>query len=293
MQQQVVRSRVAGRRGFTVVELIVVVGVVAVLLGLLFPALASVRGAGRMTTELSAARQLMAAYSNYSVANRDLVLPGYDRNLRARDDSGNVINTTYDAGNLIAARYPWRLAPYLDYNFEGLYNNEHSDVLADLRAERPEDYMYIVSLYPSLGLNSVWVGGHQGLGLRTGTDRGWVDAFGRFYVTRMSEVRRADEMLVFASARRSDPFAPSEVYEGAYDIQSPYRTGASGELWAESWDPAAAPGSFGNLSFRHEGEAVTAFIDGHTETFGPDQLRDMRYWARDADAADWTLEPRD
>ena len=51
------------RRGFTVTELLVVVGVITLLMGLLLGGLLRARGAGRNTKQLSDARQLFTAWT--------------------------------------------------------------------------------------------------------------------------------------------------------------------------------------------------------------------------------------
>src|SRR3954471_20553037 len=54
------------RRGFSLVELIVVVGVIALLLGILMPVLSAARGAAATTRCASNMRQVMIAMTNYA-----------------------------------------------------------------------------------------------------------------------------------------------------------------------------------------------------------------------------------
>src|SRR4051794_6999870 len=65
------------RRAFTLVELLVVIGVIAVLIALLLPALNKAREASNRTMCLSNLRQIHVAFSLYSLANRDQVPVGY------------------------------------------------------------------------------------------------------------------------------------------------------------------------------------------------------------------------
>ncbi len=63
------------RRGFTVTELLVVVGIIVVLLGLLLPALAGVWKTGEMTGSMNRLKQIATWMREYSNDNREVILP--------------------------------------------------------------------------------------------------------------------------------------------------------------------------------------------------------------------------
>jgi prepilin-type N-terminal cleavage/methylation domain-containing protein len=63
------------RRGFSMVEVMTVIAIIAVLLGLLFPVLAGFRKSGQMTKSMSNMRQIAGWMMLYSSDNRDTVLP--------------------------------------------------------------------------------------------------------------------------------------------------------------------------------------------------------------------------
>ncbi|GJQ28270.1 MAG: hypothetical protein HBSAPP03_01540 [Phycisphaerae bacterium] len=63
------------RRGFTLIELLVTVAIIAVLMGLLLPALASARGAARAAACGSNGRQLVIAWTAYANDYRERVMP--------------------------------------------------------------------------------------------------------------------------------------------------------------------------------------------------------------------------
>lgn len=83
----------ARRAAFTLVELLVVVGVVALLLGILLPALASARNAGRATVSLSQMRQLATGWAMYCMDEDEIIVPGQAG--RYEDEKRNIV----DVGN--------------------------------------------------------------------------------------------------------------------------------------------------------------------------------------------------
>lgn len=253
-----------------------VIAIAAVLLGLLLPAMSYARGSARQTAEMSAARQLMLAYSAYAAANEDRLLTGYKGGLAAWDAGGVPIET------VPAKRYPWRIAPYLDYAIRGLYVNENQELLERLGHEDPWLYRYGVSLFPSLGLNTTWLGGDE-------TDlafhRSFLRVFGKYYLTRMGQSRRPSGLVVFASAWGRDMEGPFGTVAGWYLVRSPRFTCVSDPRWSTGDEPRDR----GFVAFRHGDEAVCAFLDGRVDTLPENELSDMHYWADQADDEDWCL----
>ncbi len=279
------RSRTSDS-GFTLIELLVVIAIIAVLISILLPSLGAARGVAKATRELAAAQQTMIAFQLYAQDNGGRYLPGMPdrREVSGRaapiDGLGDPINDP-----LTAQRYPWRLAPYLDYNFRGLYSDDKA--LSALR-ERYADYVYTVSLFPSLGMNVAYVGGsvnHLG-------DKTSQRILGKVFLERDDQANRPTQVIAFASARFRGPLTLAELPEpeGFFRVEAP----TFGAGWQESYDPEAeAPGvNSGFVSLRHGNKAVTAMLDGHAEILGWDELRDMRRWADQATGEDWVPEPR-
>lgn len=64
------RKGLTSRPGFTLVELLVVIGIISVLIGILLPAMSRAREQAKVTTCLSQVRQLYLAYLSYAEENR-------------------------------------------------------------------------------------------------------------------------------------------------------------------------------------------------------------------------------
>jgi prepilin-type N-terminal cleavage/methylation domain-containing protein/prepilin-type processing-associated H-X9-DG protein len=82
------RPNTSRSKGFTLVELLVVIGIIAVLISLLLPALGRARGSALSVTCMSGVRQIGLAASLYINANRGILPPSYYFN--ARDVSTNI-----------------------------------------------------------------------------------------------------------------------------------------------------------------------------------------------------------
>lgn len=268
--------RPAPTRGFTLIELLVVIAMVAILAALLLPALAQARRKARMIEELSSARQLLLAVQVYADDFEDAVFPGYLSNPSARDERGEPVPFP------VNARYPWRLSPYLAQSIETLYTAENR---ARLRAMQNLDrarYVYSVSVYPSLGINSYFIGGNDTEFPAAQAN----DHFGEAtVVTRLSRIRRPSSLLGFVSARSA--FSGPEAF-GYYQVLPPNLTA---RRWAPRWSTDLPPKDWGFVAPRYSRRAVAAAMDGHASMLGLAALQDMTRWCNTADGAEFTLRP--
>ena len=265
-----------GRAGFTLIELLVVIALIAILASLHLPTLGRAKQQARQVNELNAGRQLLIAWQLYADDNDDQVLPGYTSQVKAQDDQGNAL------GSPIRDRYPWRLAPALANNFRSIYVNDARRFLDDAASHAHGEYVYRASLYPSLGYNTVFLGGDEqkfnpSLAAATyGTD--WL-------VTRLAQIKRPSEMIAFASARSKPGGTREEA--GYFEVHPPYLVSRQ---WDATFSASRPPEKFGYVHPRWNGRAMSAMTDGHAETLSAAELQDMRHWANPADRADWRLK---
>ncbi len=275
------------KRAFTLLELLVVIAIIGVLGVLLYSVMGSARRSGAMAKEVSAARQMVAAYLATAADRNGQFMVGYSSSEGATDELGNNVM------NPACGRYPWRLAPYLQYRMRGVMLCNEQEKIADLKDHA--DFVYRASAYPTFGINATYVGGNERMGLIPSPAT--LRYYGNFVATRLAQVTQPGKLIVFASARYSgdassgDGGHSGEEQPGFHLLVPPRTTKVD---WSGKFDRKLPAEKFGFLDLRHGGRAVCAMLGGNVELLDEKQLQDMRYWsvqAAEADNPDYLLRP--
>lgn len=263
--------------GFTLIELMVVVGILTVIMAIAIPVAGQMRQKGNMAREVSAARQLMTAYLLYPADHNGELLPGYG-DFPAVDEQGNELHSP------VSSRYPWRIAPYLGYDMRILWGNTADDRLAKMKQGPPASYHYGVSVQPSMGINAAYVGGDYQT-LPPNSDKA-ISRYGQFCVTRVGQAVAPQKLIAFASAGSS---YQGEKLSGYFKVEPPNLTKRN---WPRTYSASATPDQTGHVDFRWDSKAVAAMLDGHIELLTFEQMDDMRRWSNQASLANnatWAL----
>lgn len=297
------------RVGFTIIEMLVVVGIIAVLVGILLPALSGAQKNSRKKTELNFLRQVGFAWSMYANSYDDSALPGY-----IEPEVQQLWKVEWESINhdtiapKAAAPYTWRLMPYLDFNPEVLafYDDEWE---RDFSV--PEHVLHFAE-HPAFGYNAVYVGGWwQQVHVSGNTvakpsffDAEVAGSSGKpatVVATRVTQIRKPSEITTFCSAtlpRQLGVHKSRDIMEGWHSVFAP-ATG-SRERWKNFGgvsDPnmgvSSAAGSVYEIDVsylrggvplgRYTQLVAVLYADGHTDTQTAGAMADMRKWTSAAE----------
>lgn len=220
------------RRAFTLIEVLVVLGVVALLSGLLLPALAGARGSARATQCLSNLRQLAIAWTSYAGAYADRAMPLAAWEAPDLVDGQQVFwwgtHGTLDTPPDHARGF---IAPFLDASLARASVFEcPAQPWGTYRAQGP-GARWITSTY-----------GYNGYYLSPSRTPGWGAAISRRPWRRLSEIARPSDLLVFA-----DTLLPGRTPSNNALLDPPmlYSGGTPG---SGRWTPNPSP----TTCFRHQ-----------------------------------------
>jgi prepilin-type N-terminal cleavage/methylation domain-containing protein/prepilin-type processing-associated H-X9-DG protein len=278
---------------FTLVELLVVIGIIAVLMGILLPSLGAARRSAKEVRSMSGLRQMMNGYTMYHTENRGKVLMGYTPDTL----DGRVVTVedprskqTFDG--IVVARYPWRLLAQVGNIWEIIHS--HTDLPPiPTDTDAPADASmkaYVLGLNPTYGINATFVGGQRDA-MRGFAPFGsnYVPYTGHHVVFLASEVKRPSELIVFADSRQYGGGANGGT--GLHYLTPPH---ANGQNWkvTDGKIERLKPGLvMGVPEGWYSKRIMTAFFDGHVDAMLAGDLEDMRLWANWADRSDYDFIP--
>jgi hypothetical protein len=124
-------------------------------------------------------------------------------------------------------------------------------------------YDYGLSVFPAFGINRYLVGGRI-------NSSGSVE-YPSECIQKVAQAEKSP--IVFISAGTTD-------VDGYEYVIPP--NGPSGQWSAAKWTKDSDPGNYGYVAARFDGKAVAAFLDGSVRVMSLDDLRDMRFWSKNA-----------
>lgn len=230
------------RRAFTLVELLVVIGIIGVLISILLPTLSRAREAANATQCASNLRQLAIAATMYAGENGGFYPPAnlyfVSRNLSRWHGTRPDLNTAFDfAGSPMLRQLQAKAIKACPSFFP-------TDTLP------PKAFEHSAGGY---GYNSGWIGSSSGIPALAGLSLPPVQYDERVsnVPAKLGQVRRPERKYMFADAAIANP----GLIE--YSFLEPPLDG------------------FGNVNnspsfhFRHRGKAEVAFVDAHVEPLPP------------------------
>jgi len=158
--------RPSGRSGFTLIELLVVIAIIAILAGMLLPALGKAKTKAQVITCMNNHKQLLLAWTMYAGDNGDRLPYAYAQDANPNTSDGAWVQGILDWGNL-SARDNWDpkhliQSPLYKYvgGSMGIWKcpADRSYGINTARARVPR---------PRSMAMSIWMGGNSG------TDGGW------------------------------------------------------------------------------------------------------------------------
>ncbi|QQE10231.1 prepilin-type N-terminal cleavage/methylation domain-containing protein [Planctomycetota bacterium] len=235
------------KQAFTLIELLVVISIIALLIGILLPALAAGRESASRTVCASNIRQLAIMNITYAADNREFFVPA------AYDHEGENLERWHGVRNAKSEAFDSSKGRLVSY---GLGDGEVKEcpTYGDFRNDQPGEFTLTFEAgCGGYGYNDRYVGGRYDM---YGYNASWQIEASKF-TARTDDARNATSTVMFADSglwrqEGNERF----VIEYSF-IHSPY--------WVDPNGPIPAWGHpTPSIHFRHNGStANVAWLDGH------------------------------
>ncbi len=264
------------QHGFTLVELLVVVAIIALLLGILLPALGAAREVARTTVCAMNMRQVAIGFVMYADGNSGASVPGRPYKVNPKTDPANM----YDVGNGMQYRPRWFITlgaqsgihayeePSTDPADDNVKTVDHKVFICPQAPERINNRNF------SYGYNFQFLGN-----ARSHPSRAFMNFPVDISRINPSSTVMAADNLGTAAGKAEDNRLPYNVTGQNNDTRQvsnhgwsldPPRLVAGDSDFCDNNNRNAADRS--GPDPRHGGKANASFCDGHVETRSPEKL---------------------
>ena len=273
------------RNGFTLVEMLVVVGVIAVLAGLLFPALAHSRSAGLRTKCVNNHHQIIKAMGIYAGENDgQMIMRNFGKNNRSYTYA-TVLNGIYEG----EGTHDYRTKSYVPKevlvcpNSKEVLVTQHEKSSSDRKDYLGENAIGIISpVTNSYRRSSEEVNDTEGWLYKATKAHGESSNNIHYYYQSMGYFVNVPESEKEKGKKRTVTFVVDRMKNpaGLVIFADTYRKGGRGPsdhhdefetFWA--FNPQGENNTDCYVTLAHQNTCVTSLADGHVETMDPSRLR--------------------
>lgn len=260
------------RCAFTLIELLVVIAIIALLLGIMLPALGQARASARATANMVNLRSLGQAMQMY--------LNDYDTLPPFRVPEGEV----HPASGRPRARWQWFLSDYVggppfaprsEEEYQAFLTNDDLERLDNLVFQDPSQRLDAFRSHPSgkiqIERNSSY--GYNFLYLGNNRSEGQGGASANYPVRAVRIPQPSLTISIADSLGRQDMWAEHRTREHAYTLDAPRLDTTRTQATTFGGRPSVSPGQA-----RHLGRVSASFLDGHVKQMS---LEDMGYRVTD------------